>query len=276
MKIGDVYELGFATAGFGHERCVDPSSGGRSERRHSVSADEVFLVGSTARIASSIDTTRSPGRPPPLRRRRSRSAPSGQQSTPLCALAPAESSRTSPWHALRLRGPCSAPPTLRAASVFLGSGPLHCSRARVRLLCSARHDPRSASPRRTPPARHGQCEAAPGTSLHSAILRAHRQRAWTESRMCAAVNGCGPDRPPRLPPTQCGGGHRIPSHGRRADRHSRRAPSLRHVLTHRAAAAALRRGQGSRRSASSRAAPPRAAPRTSRASRRAHRRGQVV
>ena len=119
--------------------------------------------------------------------------------------------------------------------------------------------------------RHGQCEAAPGTSLHSAILRAHRQRAWTESRMCAAVNGCGPDRPPRLPPTQCGGGHRIPSHGRRADRHSRRAPSLRHVLTHRAAAAALRRGQGSRRSASSRAAP-----RTSRASRRAHRRGQVV
>ena len=119
-----------ATAGRGHERCADPSSGGRSERRDSVPADEVFLVGSTARIASSIDTTRSPGRPPPLRRRRSRSAPSGQQSTPLCALAPAESSRTSPWHALRLRGPCSAPPTLRAASVFLGSGPLHCSRAR--------------------------------------------------------------------------------------------------------------------------------------------------
>ena len=118
------------TAGRGHERCRYPSSGGRSERRDSVPADEVFLVGSTARIASSIDTTRSPGRPPPLRRRRSRSAPSGQQSTPLCALAPAESSRTSPWHALRLRGPCSAPPTLRAASVFLGSGPLHCSRAR--------------------------------------------------------------------------------------------------------------------------------------------------
>ena len=165
----------------------------------------------------------------------------------------------------------------RSAPHRFSSAPGRCTAlALVRLLCSARHDPRSASPRRTPPARHGQCEAAPGTSLHSAILRAHRQRAWTESRMCAAVNGCGPDRPPRLPPTQCGGGHRIPSHGRRADRHSRRAPSLRHVLTHRAAAAALRRGQGSRRSASSRAAPPRAAPRTSRASRRAHRRGQVV
>ena len=165
----------------------------------------------------------------------------------------------------------------RSAPHRFSSAPGRCTAlALVRLLCSARHDPRSASPRRTPPARHGQCEAAPGTSLHSAILRAHRQRAWTESRMCAAVNGCGPDRPPRLPPTQCGGGHRIPSHGRRADRHSRRAPSLRHVLTHRAAAAALRRGQGSRRSASRRAAPPRAAPRTPRASRRAHRRGQVV
>ena len=44
------------------KRCVDPSSSGRSERRDSVLADEVFLVGSTARIASSIDTRRA--RPP--------------------------------------------------------------------------------------------------------------------------------------------------------------------------------------------------------------------
>ena len=51
-----------STAGRGHERCPDPSSGGRSERRDSVPADEVFLVGSTARIASSIDTRRA--RPP--------------------------------------------------------------------------------------------------------------------------------------------------------------------------------------------------------------------
>ena len=39
-----------------------PSSGGRSERRDSVSANEVFLVGSTARIARSIDTRHA--RPP--------------------------------------------------------------------------------------------------------------------------------------------------------------------------------------------------------------------
>jgi len=45
-----------STAGRGHERCVDPSSSGRSERRDSVLADEVFLVVSKARIASSIDT----------------------------------------------------------------------------------------------------------------------------------------------------------------------------------------------------------------------------
>ena len=49
-------------AGRGHEKCADPSSGGRSARRDSVPADEVFLAGSTARIASSIDTRRA--RPP--------------------------------------------------------------------------------------------------------------------------------------------------------------------------------------------------------------------